>query len=354
MNFQREKYRKLFVRELGDFAQLPLFTRALAAELLKVADDDGFIALHPERSEWTQLERVVQSISFRVGATKQDRALLRQHLPALLAGASPYLVFEGPNTLRIRNFVEAQRRVSRAPTEGGGSPLGGPRARAQTVRQTPTEPRQIPDSSQTIRSGTVGVDRPNLAESHDTESALRQDKRREEEAGASSCARPAPTHAREDPPPVEPFRPAEPTPEAFELLAAITEGAKATPGAWDHRAASSTIVAFVRGLRESQRTRAELVLLGAFLASSAAAKELHRCSFSPDWFVVRRADGEWDTRRIDWAMRAAREWQSRVRSSTPRRDAPSPLPSGLDRTGLPVFRRPTAPARAPAPTGGEP
>lgn len=97
MDWSRERYRKLYIREIGSFQQLPLYARALAGELLKIADDDGKIALGGKSP--------AEAIAFAVGANKQDRALLRIHVPMLLKDR--YIVQED-DAIRIRNFTAAQ------------------------------------------------------------------------------------------------------------------------------------------------------------------------------------------------------------------------------------------------------
>lgn len=67
---------KLWREERGSFAQLPLYTRALAAELLKVADEDGRIELG-SRSP-------AEAICWLLGATRSDRRLLSRDVALLL------------------------------------------------------------------------------------------------------------------------------------------------------------------------------------------------------------------------------------------------------------------------------
>lgn len=99
MNWRHETWRKLYCREEGTFAQLPLLARAIAGELLKLAGENGVITLGDK-----SLEEVV---SFRLGATRSDRRILRSMLPLLFADG--YLI-PGEGGVLIRNFEHAQGR----------------------------------------------------------------------------------------------------------------------------------------------------------------------------------------------------------------------------------------------------
>lgn len=67
---------KLWKDERGSFQQLPLFARALAAELLKLCDDHGVIAIGSREP--------VEAIAFALGADRSDRRLLKKYLPMLI------------------------------------------------------------------------------------------------------------------------------------------------------------------------------------------------------------------------------------------------------------------------------
>lgn len=97
LKWKYEKYRKLYVREEGDFAQLPLMARAIGAYLLKSCDDEGRIP--------TAGRSPADAIAWRCGADRSDRRLLRKLVPQLLEEG--YLVDEG-SRLWIRNFEPAQ------------------------------------------------------------------------------------------------------------------------------------------------------------------------------------------------------------------------------------------------------
>lgn len=97
--FDHWQWRKLFTREQGTFALLPLYVRALGAELLKFCDDDGRIPLGG-MAPWAAVARVA-------GATASDRRLLKKHIKMLLDDG--YLVLESDH-LVIRNMPVAQGR----------------------------------------------------------------------------------------------------------------------------------------------------------------------------------------------------------------------------------------------------
>jgi hypothetical protein len=99
IRWYHEKWRKLYVREEGSFAALPLFARALGGQLLKLADEQGRIRLGGRDA--------VSAVAFQSGADLSDRRLLRKLLPMLIHDG--YLV-EEPGVLRIRNFVPAQNK----------------------------------------------------------------------------------------------------------------------------------------------------------------------------------------------------------------------------------------------------
>ena len=109
MKWEGNRWRRLYTREEGSFALLPLYVRALAAELLKFVDDEGRLFVG-DREPWEVIARLA-------GAEAGERRMLRQHLPVLLADG--FLVRDGAYIV-IRNFGAAQ---------GGPKPAG--RARAE-------------------------------------------------------------------------------------------------------------------------------------------------------------------------------------------------------------------------------
>jgi hypothetical protein len=103
LRWKYETWRKLYVREQGSFAQLPLMARALAKQLLCYVDDDGRIALGGREP--------IEALIFRAGGGDlNDRRALRKYVPMLLADG--YLVRDG-DALRIRNFGPAQHGTDR-------------------------------------------------------------------------------------------------------------------------------------------------------------------------------------------------------------------------------------------------
>ncbi len=118
LRWRHEGWRKLYVREEGTFAQLPLYARALAAELLKIIDSAGRIDCNG-KEPW-------RAIAWRLGATRGDRRMLKRDLDLLLEDG--YLVRD-PQTgdLIVRNFllahphlvVEEAEGVDRVATEDG-------------------------------------------------------------------------------------------------------------------------------------------------------------------------------------------------------------------------------------------
>ena len=107
------RYRKLYVREEGSFALLPLFARALAAQLLKACSDEGAIYVGDRRP--------AEALAFRFGANRRDRQLLRVYRPMLLEDG--YVRLEG-EFLLIRNFVDAQSQNKKRATGPQGAPQG--------------------------------------------------------------------------------------------------------------------------------------------------------------------------------------------------------------------------------------
>lgn len=125
MNWKHETWRKLYVREEGSFAGLSYSARALAAMLLKLADDDGMIYARQGDQE------VVSSICARLGADQSERRIIRRALMELVVNG--YLIphEEGSKpSVRIRNFTDVQgssgrgRDADRARSTGRSTPRG--------------------------------------------------------------------------------------------------------------------------------------------------------------------------------------------------------------------------------------
>jgi hypothetical protein len=106
MKWEREAWRKLYVRTSAEWRAMPLSARGLGDELLKYADDDGVIVLLNEG------EHPGDAISRTVGAHPSEFERVRADCDALLAGGrDAYLVVRG-RKLVIRNYYEAQNRVT--------------------------------------------------------------------------------------------------------------------------------------------------------------------------------------------------------------------------------------------------
>lgn len=105
MHWEPSRWRKLYIQEEGPFSALPVYVRALAAELLKFCDDEGrFYVGSKDHAD------VIARIT---GADASDRRLMRRHVPLLMEDG--YLFVDGPY-LCIRNFATAQS--SRWVTDG--------------------------------------------------------------------------------------------------------------------------------------------------------------------------------------------------------------------------------------------
>ncbi len=179
-----EGFRKLFVRETGSFAQLSLFARGLAGELLRLCDDRGQIYFRASLAD---------HLSTRLGH------LERHHRWELLAGwlaeleADGYLGIAG-NVATVRNFHRAQpgaeaeaaadavaplstaspQPVEEAPPVRGLAPANSlPSAGEPTASHQPTD-----SESSAINQPTVGDKSAKSAESLDQRIADRSDPKR--------------------------------------------------------------------------------------------------------------------------------------------------------------------------------
>jgi hypothetical protein len=99
VKFKYQQWRKLYVREEGSFADLPLIARAIGAWLLKHCDDAGRIYVGPGKT-------LADVLAYRSGATRGDRRMLAAMIPLLFEEG--YLVQRGDHAV-VRNFVAAQR-----------------------------------------------------------------------------------------------------------------------------------------------------------------------------------------------------------------------------------------------------
>lgn len=163
--FDRWPWRKLYCVEKGPFAGLPLYVRALAAELLKYTDDAGRI--------WVTEGDPIPSLTRLMGAHQGDVRLLRKHIPQLLEDG--YLTREG-GYLVIRNQTEAQ---------GGSAPSGTPKAKREVDTRSTRGEREV-NTSLTRDEREVDASFPVSARNHSGQpltgagALLRKDKIREE------------------------------------------------------------------------------------------------------------------------------------------------------------------------------
>jgi hypothetical protein len=143
MRWDRESWVKLYRREEGSFALLPLYARALAGELLKFADEAGRIYVGA-REPW-------EAIAKLCGATTGDRRLLRQHVPMLIEDR--YLVADG-EYLVVRNLAKAQRRTKPEPTTS--EPGTNEREHEATDERTDNEPARVATEPETKSGASAG------------------------------------------------------------------------------------------------------------------------------------------------------------------------------------------------------
>lgn len=114
MNWKHEKWRKLYLREVGTFAGLPLITRSIASYMLKLCDDDGVIAIRPGEELW-------RAVCARTGAATSERKIVKRACSELLSDGFLSPVEGG---VMVKNFGHAQG-LGRA-TVGLRSGLGKP------------------------------------------------------------------------------------------------------------------------------------------------------------------------------------------------------------------------------------
>lgn len=118
---------KLYRDERGSFAQLPLLTRAVAAELLKLTDDDGAIDLGRRGDD------PAGAICFALGAERNERRAVKRHIDLLLADG--YLSHDPANSrLLVPGFAQFQ---------------GSKRSHPKRAQRDTTAPREstVSDSS---------------------------------------------------------------------------------------------------------------------------------------------------------------------------------------------------------------
>lgn len=180
MRWELEPWRKLYRREEGSFALLPLYVRSLAAELLKFVDDDGrfFVGSH---EPWEAIARTC-------GATTGDRRMLRQHVPMLLTDG--YLVRDG-DYIRIRNLRPAQgrgrKRVEHEPDANRTRAESEPSASGERTEHEPERVEHEPDAKS--ESSARNDSGPPLVRASASEDPIRSDPNRSEETSPPAGAR---------------------------------------------------------------------------------------------------------------------------------------------------------------------
>jgi hypothetical protein len=158
---------RLYRREEGSFAQLPLYVRALAAEILKLTDDSGAIRIG-RKEPW-------EAIAFALGATAGERRMLRRDVALLLDDG--FLVRDG-ETLRAPNFPRFQGDDTGAkPARPEHEPsVNGER----TENESSTNDARLVNEPSTSGARVVHENQPKHPESFNTVNRIRVEKRREE------------------------------------------------------------------------------------------------------------------------------------------------------------------------------
>lgn len=169
----RKPWVRLYRDENGSFAMLPLFARALAKQLMLIANDDGLIELGGRDP--------VDAIARQCGADTSDRRLLKKYLPMLIEDG--YLVTRGPD-LVIRKLVE--RQSNQKPTAHEPSTN-----QARTNHEPATNSARVEHELSTSDERTRNEILDNSTESFNSASrAFREEKSREEESRAEKTGPP--------------------------------------------------------------------------------------------------------------------------------------------------------------------
>lgn len=203
---------RLYRREEGSFAQLSLYARALAAELLKLTDDEGIIQIGTKAPH--------EAVAFALGANRSDRRLLKGHLDELFGDG--YLIHE-EGRIRIPGFpkfqaekpfasvideAESDERATNEPLSETVKEANGPSSvteeDAMDTRadrdETTIDPRTSRDeSTNEPRAIHDGSTKSELSTRNHTR-ALREEKRREEEIREYRTTSGDPVQLEPDPP----------------------------------------------------------------------------------------------------------------------------------------------------------
>jgi hypothetical protein len=126
---------------------LPLYVRALAAELMKFCDDQGRIFVGG-RAPWDAIARIAR-------ADMGERRLLKQHIPMLIADG--YLVQDGQHLI-IKNLERAQERRRPGSSGPGRNETGTTEERTDDDLDTSLERiRNEPTTTSTRASNESGT-----------------------------------------------------------------------------------------------------------------------------------------------------------------------------------------------------
>lgn len=172
----RSPYVKLYRDEPGAYGQLPLLTRALGSQLLKLADNDGVIHLGKRSPH--------EAVCFGMGAECRERRSIRGHIERLLEAG--YLVLDDTRrTLTIPSYP----RIGETPTEPQPSHSGAPAERQRSADEAVAERQPSADEAPAVRQrcadGAPAVRQleAKCAESHTADTPkLREEENREDES----------------------------------------------------------------------------------------------------------------------------------------------------------------------------
>ena len=154
---------KLYRAERGAFAQLPFLTRCVAAEILKLTNDEGRIELGRRPP--------ADAICFAMGAEKNERRAVRRHIELLLEDG--YIVHDGergelvfPGWPRFQGLSPDDQRTSEAlPPRAHGAPTEPTRSPQRAATELPAcshgAPSVRPHEAK-LSESLVGTDRAGL------------------------------------------------------------------------------------------------------------------------------------------------------------------------------------------------
>lgn len=165
MKFERESWRKLYVRESSEHRLMSLAARSFRDFLLRFADDDGALLRGGGPDIAKNLCRVI-------GADSSDRDQVAESVRELVAVG--YLYLED-DALMIRRFVEGQAAQS-----------PGARRQAEYKARGKTSPKASPGDVSTVTSGDASGDVSDRQQGDVTNEMTRNDETRRDKAPASA------------------------------------------------------------------------------------------------------------------------------------------------------------------------